>query len=263
MMKKIFILFLIVLVAGMLIFFLKKSKWDGKGDFKIAVVGGDKIGIVSISPERKMVNTLEVEGEVLVWIPGGLGWYRSDRIKRVVGQERMEKNIDPIFFYNLGFLPDKVIYVEKFEDWKRGRGIINLNNQLIYKKEIIKNNLSEDNWLLDEVMARDFADSRLTNDELRLSIINATNEGKLANFIAKRLEWFGFSVVSVDNSETKVEGCLILFGPKSEESLGFEKLNFFGCEKRADSDLNENEVELYFGDKYTQMLKYSTYVGTF
>lgn len=262
-MKKILILFLGLVVLGGLIFFLKKSKWDGKGDFKIAVVGGDKIGIVSISPERKMINTLEVDGEVSVWIPGGLGWYRSDRIKRVLEQERMEKNVDPIFFYNLGFLPDKVIYVDKFEDWKRGRRIKNLNSQLIYKKEIVKNKLSEDNQLLDEVMARDFADSRLTNDELRLSVINATNESQLANFIAKRLEWFGFSVVSIDNSEMKVENCLILFGPKSEESLGFEKLNFLGCEKKADSNLNEKEVELYFGDKYTQMLKYSTYVGTF
>ena len=263
-MKKLLVLFLVVLIIGSTVYFLREFDWGEKGDFKLGVVGKDKIGVVSISPERKMINSLEIDGEVSVWIPRGLGWYRSDRIFRVLEQERKKESAGEIFFYNLGFWPDEVVYVGEFENWRRNwktwLRVKMIGDEVIYKKEVNKEELSENNLLLNEVMPRDFADSSLVNDNLRLSVINAAGEERLAGFVAKRLEWLGFTVVSTDNSEMGIkEKCLMSLGPRSEESLGLEKLSFLGCERKSSDDLGENEVELYFGDEYVQMLKYSSY----
>ncbi len=36
-------------------------------------MAGDGIGLISISPNRGMVNYLEISGDTYVWLPGGYG----------------------------------------------------------------------------------------------------------------------------------------------------------------------------------------------
>ena len=110
-----------------------------------------------------------------------------------------------------------------------------------------------------ELIAVDGHD-KLNNEELRLSIFNNTSESGLAAFVSKRLEWSGFSVVSTDNNNEKIDKCLIVYGNKTDLNYGWKLINkIFSCEKKLDESLNDNELELYFGDSLATMIKYSSY----
>jgi hypothetical protein len=96
---------------------------------------------------------------------------------------------------------------------------------------------------------------------LRLSIFNNTSESGLAGFMTKRLEWSGFSVVSTDNNSEIIDKCLIVYGNKTDINYGWKMINkIFNCDKKFNDTLNENELELYFGDNFAGMIKYSTYI---
>lgn len=253
-----------------MIVLLRNATRTGENDFKIAVISSNSLRMVSISPGRKMINTVILNGEMPIWVPYGGGWYRINQIDKIINKE--EKSTQDLLYYNFGFIPDKSIYSENGEVWKSNKFLIGnigligwvkfkFNQYTMLKKE---EELSEDwgraNDLLDEIMPRDFADNRIVNDELRLSIFNATNENGLANFIGKRLEWMGYSVVSSDNTTDKIDNCMVVYGPKTETSFAFLTLNnMFDCQKKYEDGLNENEAELYFGEKYVSVVKYSSY----
>ena len=94
-------LFFLLLIV-VIIFFIKNKSIKGE-DFKVAILANDGVGLVSLSPERKMINVLKLNKESKIWIPGGLGWYRNESIKGLLIQEKQLGKLDDIFFYNFGF----------------------------------------------------------------------------------------------------------------------------------------------------------------
>jgi hypothetical protein len=273
---KIIVVFIII-IAGVGIYKYLNSGWDGQNDIRMAIVTPKEIGMVIISPERKMVSTLKIDQQVKIWIPGGMGWYQSNRFKRIVEQENLGSRVADVFFYNFGFLANDIIYLDTLDDWRNDRvlwgqlgglgGIIKykmLSDKLIYKEDVVSSELVSSEGNLDEIMGRDFADNRLLNDEFRMSIINTTSESGLANFIGNRLGWAGFSVVAIENSSDLVENCMLVFGPEAEISYTGQKIkNIFDCQIKKDSGLGSREIELYLGQKMASVINYPSYVGTF
>ena len=265
----ILLLFLAVLI---LVGFLKKRDKNENLDYKLGIVANDGIALVSISNERKMINVLNLGKEVDVWIPNGMSWYNNTKIKNILEQDKKTDLADDVLWYNFGFMTDKVLFLNSINDWEKDSTLISnlgffnwfkykLNyGKMFLKREQINGSLSENEIFLSEIMVRDFSESRLNNEELRLSIFNNTSESGLATFMTKRLEWSGFSVVSTDNNEEKVDKCLMVYGDKVEENYGWKMINkIFDCDKKYDQTLNENEMELYFGDNLASMIKYSSY----
>ena len=258
--KLIFGFFLLLfLFALIFIGFWKNRDRDNNLDYKLGIVAKNGVIMVSISNERKMINVLTLEDESLT------------EFKNIWEKEKGELNKN-IFWYSFGFYPDKILILDSLNEWKDNKVFINnlgFINWLKYKKnygkmllkeEKIKNKLIENDLILDEIMVRDFSESRLNNEELRLSVFNNTNEGGLANFMTKRLEWSGFSVISIENSSEKIENCLIVYGNKTDLNYGWKIINkIFDCDKKKDENLNENELEIYFGDSFASMIKYSSY----
>lgn len=255
--KLVFLISFCVLLAVILLWRFR----DGSSDYRIGVITPDKIGLISVSPNRKMVNILKVSNEIELWKPGS-GWIRVDNI---------DVSSD-ILMYNFGFIPDSVVFLDDIEEWKKNSTLVkNLGfvrwakfiinkNQMLVKEEEIKNNIVDEYMLIDEIMPRDFADDNLVNEDLRISVFNNTEQEGVAGFIARRLEWMGFSVISTDNSVIEVDNCLIHYGPKTENSFGYKVLSkAYNCKNNYDDGLNENEIEIYFGETYVQMLKYSSY----
>lgn len=271
-MKKIKKILWIVVIFGIGLFFLFRFKAgkETKGkDLKIGVITEKGLEIISISEERKIINILKIGNQVQLWIPGGLGWYRNDRIKRILDQENKRQTVSDIFFYNLGFIPDKAYFLNGEDDWKK-ISVLGLKNWIRFKvfetnfiineEQIGGDFINKSDPFLNNIMARDFADTKIVNDETRLTVINATSELGLADFIANRLTWAGFSVVSLDNSTDETKRCLIKSGSKIKENYSITVLNkLLGCELREDVDLDEYETELYLGENLVQMLKYSNY----
>jgi hypothetical protein len=131
---------------------------------------------------------------------------------------------------------------------------------MIFKDEIIKKDIHQSGDLLDEIMVRDFAETKVVNEDIRLSIVNTTNMDGLADFMANNLERLGFSVISVSGETDNKDGCQIIYGPKVEETFSWNLLKgLFDCPKRMDTNLNEGEIELYFDDKFASVIKYPSY----
>lgn len=255
----------ILLLVGILLFLeLKRNTVKGE-DLKIAILADDGIGLVSFSPERKMINVLKLNKESKLWIPNGLGWYRNEVVKSLLIQEKQLDKIDELFFYNFGFKADKILVLSKIDDWKHKYWLKYRwwSNKMLFKEETLDRNIKDEEDLLDEIMIRDFAETKIVKEELKLSIFNLTNISGLANFMARRLEWMGFSVISTETliDDYNVENCLVKFKVDLDKSLGWKMLNDLtgNCKKEYDQNLNEGEIEFYFGDNFSSMIKYPSY----
>lgn len=251
-----------------------KNDTRGNNDFKMVFLSEKGILMRSVSWERKMVNEMEIEGDVSVWVPKGMGWYQSNKIGRLLTQENKTEIAAKVVFYNFGFVPDVVIYGEGEEDWLsnweilRSWGLKNvakywyLRSRMMIKKETIKGDLLDQADNMGEIVQRDLADSRLLKEDLRITVYNQGQSSGLAGFVARALEWSGLTVVGVDNYDGKVEGdCWINFGSQIKGTIGLKiiKSEFDECRLSEDEKLNSNEVELYLSDGYSQMLNYASY----
>lgn len=255
---------LLILIIGIVVFLLNKNSLDGE-DYKIAILADDGVAMVSFSPERKMINVLKLGKESKLWVPGGLGWYRNEVIKSLLIQEKQLDKIDELFFYNFGFKADKIMVLSKIDDWKNKSWLRYSwwSNKMLFKEEILNRDVKEEENLLDELMVRDLAETKIVKEELKLSVFNLTNISGLANFMARRLEWMGFSVISTETlvDDLGVDNCLIKYKLETKKSLGWKTLDKLmeGCQKQYDQNLNNGEIELYFGNNFSSVIKYPSY----
>ena len=268
------VILVIIVITG--IWFLGGSKQKGGGsDFKMGVGADDGLALISISWERRMVNIMLVDKDREVWIPEGLGWYKSSKIKKLLLLENKWNMLDKLIFYNFGFVTDKTVGLEKMNDWSNDRvlikemGLINwikfkLNSgQMVSKEETINNETTEEG--LNETMIRDFSDSSLVTDETRIRVVNQTEEDGLAGFIGDKLEKAGMSVVGIENARGEnVKNCLWSYQKKPEKVMPADIMRrMLGCEEKEDKNLTESEWELYLGEDWAKMIKYSSYVRAF
>lgn len=257
--------------------FIFRNSWDGKTDLRIGMIDDKGIRIVNISPERKMIGILKVDGQASVWIPDGLGWYRSDKVRGILIQENKMDLLHKMFFYNFGFSPDIVWTDVDSENWMENGNLIRklgVSNFLVYRKQsrsmvinesVIEDDLDNEYSLLHDIIPRDFSDMRLVSEEARIGVFNSSQENKLAAFLADRLVWSGLNVTTIENSTDKVEGCLMISREVSKISSSTVSLirQVFGCQEKSDLSLDEQQIDLYFGQDYVSMLKYSNYVRSF
>ena len=112
---------------------------------------------------------------------------------------------------------------------------------------------------LDKIMVRDFSETKVVNDDLKLSVINSSSVDGLAGFITKQLERSGFSVVSLTDGEG-LDRCKVLYGKGVNETFSGQVLKrLFDCDYAEDLSINEGEVEIYLGKNLAEMIKYPTY----
>lgn len=248
-------------------------RWVKKEDVNVGLVTEAGIAAVSLSPRRQMVSIAKIDGEKLIWIPGGLGWYRADRILKVWRQEKMKKEkLGEVFFYNLGFISDSIVISDSFEGWENSlrtagemgwfnylRMRAQINN-LMANEEKIDGGPEEIETILDKVAARDWAKEDLLAGNERISVINTTVSDKLAEFVAKRLEWAGLMVVETRGGEKlAADRCVVRYFDGFEK----KKLNLLNrylmCTGEMDGSLNLGEVEIVLGEGYAKMIEYSSY----
>ena len=263
---------LLVVAWGINLVREEKNRWNND-DFKMAFVSDNGLILRTVSWQRGMVNEMDIDGKTSVWIPEGMGWYQSNKIGRLLKQENKESLASKMFFYNLGFVPDVVVFGDG-DNWLGDKsvtqkwGILNtlrywyFGPKMMVKQESIKGDLLNQPEDLGDVVQRDFADSRLLKDDLRLTVYNESQYSGMASFVAKALEWSGLTVVGIENNVGTIDKtCVVDFGAKADKTAGFEvlKLEFEECSFAKDKELNENEAELYIGDKFSQMLNYPSY----
>jgi hypothetical protein len=249
-----------------------KNKNLLEDDFKIGVITESGLEMISISENRRMVNVLKVGEDVSLWLPKEGVWKPVGQIKKTITDNKSNQLIKDIFWYNFGFAFNKYA-IENEVNWKNDFWLISKmglprwikyktnSGQMIVKEEKINSNLEENGELLDEIMPRDFAENKILSEDLRLSVFNATSLSGLANFVGNRLEWCGFTVISAENTSDFNEKCLLVGSQKAGVKIGWKKLGeiFNECKIEYSDKLYEDEAELYFGDSFVSMVKYSSY----
>jgi hypothetical protein len=258
---------LIILMVLMAIWVGKT--WLGKiseynNDYRIAWINDSGIQMKSISVQRKMSSVMEIGGEVRVWIPGGLGWYEANKVEKLLRQENQQGKGSDILFYNFGFVADKIIYANEGEgiDWKQIFLDIGQSNMMI-KRQKIGRQLSTVEEILSEVMPRDFADSRIVEEGIKISVFNLGVADGLASFVARNLEWSGLAVMGIENKTQTMgaEKCLLNFGDNVEQTISWKLLQkrFPDCDRENSKQLGNGEVELYLSDNIARMIDYKSY----
>jgi len=253
-----FKIFPILVLIGVLVL-LNKYSWQGD-DISILSINNDKVEIISVSPDRGVVNDYTVEN-VDLWIPNGMGWYPVSRAGLIVKND--ENLAKKIAFYNFGFWPKLVIINEK---WDSNQSLLSHLGPVGF----LRYKLSTDNWLwkkdtlkmqnLAEIMPRDMADNKVIFADIKLNIVNATGKNGFGNMIADRLEWWGAMVTSVQTRDVENKSRLY-FDFKSKEAIYARELaTIFGCEAQD----RAGGIELVLGTELEEVLKYSqTYVRSF
>ena len=145
--SKLFLGLMVLVVLLTSVIFSKGFKKNEEGsDFRIGIVADDGIALVSFSKERQMINVLKTQSESQVWIPKGMGWYRSEVVKKILQQEKKENLIGEMLFYNFGFTTDKIVVVKKIDDWK---------NKFWWRLRKSNNYLNKEEWLKGDVDKND------------------------------------------------------------------------------------------------------------
>lgn len=262
--NKIILIFLVfVSFLGLTIFIFLKNKEIQGSDFKLGILADDGVALVSISKERKMINVLKVDPEAKVWIPGGLSWYRNVALKKILYQEKKVGLLSDIIFFNFGYKADKLLYLNKTDDWKNVYWwkLIFYNNFLV-KEELVKKDIDLSDDFLDEIIVRDFAETKIIYEDVKLSIINTTDVTGLASFMSKRLERLGFSVVSVGNDfSDQKKNCQIRYGKEASTTFSLSMIKkILNCDVQQNFGLNGNEIEIYFDSNFSRMIEYPSYM---
>ncbi|MFA6250583.1 MAG: hypothetical protein WC686_03720 [Candidatus Shapirobacteria bacterium] len=265
------VIILVAMVAGM-VYWQSRSKWDGRRDYRLAMISQDGLGLIAISPTRRMVNTVRIDGKTRVWVPGGMGWYEAAKIEKIFLQEKNYRLVEEIFFYNFGFWPDEFEF-GALDRWQ-SRSILGrqlgwlgylkyklMEPNLIFKDEDVageNSNLASE--LLDEVAPRDLADSQILGGNLKFRLYNTSQQKGLAAFLGRRMEWAGYFVMSVENFDEKSNNCQVVVNSKTKENGDLGKIiSWWECAVKPDEGLPDDEVEVYWGEAVGEMLKYSSY----
>ncbi|MBU1130374.1 hypothetical protein KKE45_03605 [Patescibacteria group bacterium] len=271
--KIIVVLFVLLMVALGWFYKNRKNFWNGRDDFRFTVLSDDKIALVSVSVERRMLNVLELDGEVGLWVPGGYGWYKSNKVKKLLEQENKMDLLDNVFFYNFGFVGRKNVFVNSFSDWDnllvlwKNFGLFNMLSlrvkwdEFLLKEEFIDSRGVEF-FSRDKILSRDFADNELLSGELKVSIINKSGENGLANFLARRLTWMGYLVLRVETGLDLQDKCFLRYGAKETDDIilvGLLEKFFMGCQPVYSDFLDELELELELGKDFPKLIEYSSY----
>lgn len=265
--KKIIISLVIILIVGLIL----KKGWRNN-DFKMGVVTPDRVALLSISPQRGMINLMTISPEVELWLPEGMGWYPSNKIKKIFDNDRNTELIKKMFYYNFGFFPERIAFFTDVDEWRGWKlvkylGVVDWFRYLVqqdnwlYKTELIGRSLELEKEKMDEILPRDFADGELQSEEVKISVVNATNENGLGSFVADRLNWMGFNVVSVE-SEGRKESCEIMVKTTANaltKKYTDQLAQMYKCSQISNVSLLPDEAVLYLGQNYASMIKYSNY----
>lgn len=247
--------FLILLLGA---FLWNNFKWDGKNDLKIGIITDEKISVLVLSPERRMINRVEMKPDTPVLINGGYGWYEANKIRKLLKQEKKENLTKEIFFYNFGVLVDQV-------EWKEtGFTVENLGilgylkfrlteDNYLSNREVLSDDKLKNEILLDEIALRDLADNRILSSDFKISVYNDSEVSGLAAFMGKRLDWMGLTVIETSNAGEGVDNCRIVNG---SDFLVNKLKDIWNCELVKDEKLGDDQMEIYFGEKFAEMLEY-------
>ena len=221
------------------------GRWGWRNDYRLAAVANNGVIMVNISPERRLVSILKTD----------LILKETDNLRQKV-------------FFNYGFIPDRIMVLQNRDDWRKN---LDLGRYLWYrwqgldileKEEELKREMAKQQGFLDEVMLRDMADTKLVNSDLRVMVVNQSQENGLAAFVAARLAWAGFSVVNIANETENLEGCELAVGKMAKTLLGWQTLkSLWQCWVKEDDGVEDGGVELRLGSGWAKMIEYQSYVG--
>lgn len=270
------------LVVGLVLLTLSGLSWVGENwrpktddeDLRVGVLTDSGLAMINVSPARRMINVLEVAGDRDVWIPGGLGWYKSDRVKKLLTLENKTDLVAKVFLLNFGFETNNYLWKESADPELNSRALVeywgisgllkyrmNGGNWLM-KRETVTDQQGDD--VLDGIMPRDMAETRVVNLSSEVTVVNTTNNNGMANFVATAIQRAGLNVVNVLTEDQPLDAkCQIRSAEEGGDKATIDELSkmFPECEKLSDRQVVKGETEIYFGQSWAEMINYQSFIS--
>ncbi len=209
------LLIIIISVSFKIFDVIRKSEFDGKNRFTVAVLNDKNVDVVTVSPSTGNQSGIRIEkagslDEIDMYsIPVDV-FVESDS-----DFSSESKSIFLKMLFNKRELDSTLNILDLFKLSIFSFGVNNEN----FSYQGFK--LSEENEL-NSVSSVEFVDEKISQDKVSIQVTNSTQTGGLGNKIAKTITNLGGNVVLVNSSKDEIEDSVIYY---QEESYTVKKLS--------------------------------------
>lgn len=238
------VIFLSLFFKGFLI--VKNSRFRDEGRFNFLITNNKESKIVSFLPQNHSVSVLKVEGKT-----ENIYKFLEVPIDGEVASNFLDLNkatpsvLSSIFF--------------DFKDIKTNLTILDLLRILLFTKTTSPGSFTErtvsgdlDETSLDKVSLILFSDPKISDENLSIEIINASEEYRVGNRCARLITNMGGHVVLVSTSQNLQDKSVILY--KGEKSYTVKRLGkIFGFEVLKNKSQSLADITIQIGKDYKNL----------
>ncbi len=209
------LLIIIISVAFKTFDIIRKSEFDLKNRFTVAVLNDENVDIITVSPKT-----------------GEQFGIRLENAQSLSVVDKFSIPVDVFVETNSDFSSESKSIFSKMLFNKRSLdsslNVLDLFKLSLYSFGVKGENFSHKNLSLDEeselnkVSSNEFIDETISRDKVSIQVTNSTEIGGLGNKIAKTITNLGGNVVLVNSSKDKLENSVIYY---QEESYTIKKLS--------------------------------------
>lgn len=108
---------------------------------------------------------------------------------------------------------------------------------------------------LDYFLKELFYDAKIINEHIGIEVLNGTDQAGLANRFSRLITNLGGNIITLGNSDQRIDQCLIIGEKKILESYtGQRFINIFNCKKIIQKPESRADLQIVVGDDYYRKL---------
>jgi hypothetical protein len=256
------LIFVLLIAAGISIFFLRAKYWNSKG--KLAVVGsyGQDVEVFLYDAKRGVRTDIVIPGNTQVLAAYGLGTWKLSSLWKLgedekIGGSLMVKTISknfgfPVFTWKDNLSAGDRLRIGIFNFLNRGsKDAIFLNETGFLKKTVFMD--GEKGYLVNSNIPEEISSLFSDEDEfgslLKAKITDATGSYGTAAKVGGIIETMGIKVASISKDSNLNFGCRIV--GKNIKLIRKAAL-ILGCTDTEIKTSNAFDLDIYLGEKFTQ-----------
>jgi hypothetical protein len=286
--KLVYLLILVLFVLGLFFFFKRPANlWDGKTRLTLAaqLENGDVL-LANFDPLSQTITRINIPGETEVQVAHQLGTWRLKSVWKLGEQEGIQgeilsKTIVKTFHFPVeawseprgaGLAAANTWEISKslFADYKTNLSFwdkVNLaffsltikardrldfsliNAGYLYETKLVDGKGFRRRTKVPASVSNLFADSAISQENLRISVLNASGDSSLAGNLVETVEMMGGRVVSVKNLKKEAGDCAVI----GRDSLTKREIEvIFSCSEESRAMSGDFDIEIYLGEAYPE-----------
>ena len=251
-----------LLLAGLLVFFLRPEFWNHHGKLAVVVDGGEEVVVSLYDSGAGSQTDVIIPGKTQVLAAYGLGTWKLGSLWKLGTDEKMggslitrsvAKNFGlPVFIWWDALSTGDKIRIKLFGlFYGSGKDTIYLKETGYLKKTVFMD--GEDGYLVNkdtpEKISSLFSDQEEFGSLLRAKITDSTGSFGLANKVGKIIETMGIKVAAIAKGSDFEFDCRVI--GKNKKLAGKVAL-ILGCSRNETKSSTPFDLEVDLGEKFAQ-----------